>query len=53
MTATEVMGFIACLSLTALSVYGLVVFRRFSRNLAEMEAELRKCVEEERNGRTY
>ncbi len=51
--ATEVMGFIACLSLTALSVYGLVVMRKFDKQIAEQEAlneKLRKRLKEWRNG---
>ena len=51
MMATEVMGFIACLSLTALSLYGLFVFRRFYKHMAELDElqeEIRKCLEDER-----
>lgn len=53
MVTMEILEFISYISLTVLSVYGLVVFRRFGRHMAELDElkeELRKCVEEEKCG---
>ena len=49
----EILGTIAYISLTALSLYGLFVFRRFYKHMEELDElkdEIRKCLEDERCG---